>query len=463
LNPVLIGVVEQLVQLTINEQETTTVAGHEAHSVTALGVTLLPLADTGAVDLNLATSTVRALDEYAEVVITSPQDDEVIWGDEVEVQGTAHPGVDVEVELDGQTSTVTADDNGSWSATFTDVSPGDHTATATDQVTEDSVDFVVRIPVDITAPTPDEELLGDTVPVNGTAAPNTEVTVTLCAADEDCPTADSPSQTTQTDAAGNWSVEFSGVAAGQYTAVATDEFDDDEVTFHVIYEPVIQLDPDTVVPDSTTTVTGGGFAPGEDVVVMLPDADIDGDVIPGYEVTTTADPNGDISVDIDIPADYPTGAVDITAEGPVSATPATASLTVIAPVVITTPTDGDVFSGGSIPVTGTAEPGTEVTVTLCEHGADCPGENDPSLTVPVDEDGNWTTTFDNVPGGQYTITATDGITDDAVNVSVPAALALPLTGGPGQWTYFALGGLLLMLALWFAIAHQRRKGAAHRQ
>ena len=303
LSPVVNGLLSQLVQISLNDQGTREVAGHEAHYVTALSLTLLPQAQ--AANLDLATSTVRALDEYADVVIASPEDGEVILGDEVEVTGTAQPGVEVTVELDDKMATVTANSEGSWSVTFNGVSSGGQTATATDDITSDAVDFVVRFPVEITSPSVGDEVPGGLVPVTGTSEPDADLTVTLCLEEADCPNEEAPTQSTQADAEGNWSVEFESVPPGEHTITAADEFDADEVTFHVVYSPVIQLGPDTVVPGTPTTVTGEGFAAREEVTITLPDGEVDGDVVSGAEVTTTSNGNGEISVLLDVAPPLP--------------------------------------------------------------------------------------------------------------------------------------------------------------
>src|SRR5699024_5715126 len=73
-------------------------------------------------------------------------------------------------------------------------------------------------------------------------------------------------------------------------------------------------------------------------------------------------------------------------------------------VEITSPGEGETVTADTIPVTGTSEPEVEVEVTL-----------DGTInTVFADQDGNWSTEFDAVEPGQYTVTATDGATEDSV-------------------------------------------------
>ncbi|MCZ4141283.1 hypothetical protein BZG17_25980, partial [Escherichia coli] len=81
-----------------------------------------------------------------------------------------------------------------------------------------------------------------------------------------------------------------------------------------------------------------------------------------------------------------------------SAVRAAAEAPAVAVVDILTPTEGEELPVGPVDVTGTGEPGTEVTVSI-------PGQDDQVTTVG--EDGTWTVTFPDVPAGDHTATATD--------------------------------------------------------
>ncbi|MGP9607562.1 choice-of-anchor G family protein, partial [Glutamicibacter sp. AOP33-2CA-4] len=84
-----------------------------------------------------------------------------------------------------------------------------------------------------------------------------------------------------------------------------------------------------------------------------------------------------------------------------------------AEVDIQTPVDGEEVPVGPVDVTGTGEPGTEVTVSI-------PGQDDQTATVG--EDNTWTVTFPDMPVAEHTATATDenGSTD-AVTFNVVEA------------------------------------------
>ncbi|NWN87817.1 MAG: choice-of-anchor G family protein [Micrococcaceae bacterium] len=140
--PVL-GVVNQVVAVTVNAQPEEGDLGPGTSTVRALQVTLLPATELAQV--NIASSTVRGTvaEEAEPVQITDPSDGETITGTSVPVTGTAEPGATLDVTLGDQTSEVTAEADGSWTTQFEDVEPGDYTVTATDGATTDSVDFTV--------------------------------------------------------------------------------------------------------------------------------------------------------------------------------------------------------------------------------------------------------------------------------------------------------------------------------
>ncbi|MGP4990231.1 choice-of-anchor G family protein, partial [Glutamicibacter ardleyensis] len=164
IEPLLAGVVE----ITINEQGT--IASSEVNNlaaapaaaqivdpapegelnyVTALAIDVLPDAPALAVGVDLATSAVRAAAEatVVPVEILKPTDGQadVPVGDVI-VSGTTEPLTDVVVTLDdGDSRTVTADENGDWSTTFENVGKGSHTAKAVGESVDntDSVTFTV--------------------------------------------------------------------------------------------------------------------------------------------------------------------------------------------------------------------------------------------------------------------------------------------------------------------------------
>ena len=153
LEPVFSGVLDQIVEITLNEQGKTTIddpssdpdSTQEADFVTALSVTLLPAMGKQANKLSLARSEIRAEDEIAPVKILTPGSNATVPTGNVEVTGTGQAGAKLEVSIDGNApQEVTIGEDGTWKAIFPDVPAGPHTVTATDNSTEASVSFTAE-------------------------------------------------------------------------------------------------------------------------------------------------------------------------------------------------------------------------------------------------------------------------------------------------------------------------------
>ncbi|KUG59852.1 hypothetical protein AVL63_12385 [Nesterenkonia jeotgali] len=159
-----------------------------------------------------------------------------------------------------------------------------------------------------------------------------------------------------------------------------------------VFDPSIGVDPSEVEQGSSTTVTGEGFAPEESVTVSIPGVD-GGDPV---AVETTTNTEGEFVVDLPVPGDYPTGDVEVTAEGAQSQTPATAGLVVLAPGEDGDDDDDDDTDEAEVdPSLGvepdSAAPGDEVTI----EGDDFV----PGSTVDIvitDEDGDVIGTIEDV-------------------------------------------------------------------
>lgn len=155
--------------------------------------------------------------------------------------------------------------------------------------------------------------------------------------------------------------------------------------------PAIGVEPSEVEQGSSTTVTGEGFAPEESVTVSIPGVD-GGDPV---AVETTTNTEGEFVVDLPVPGDYPTGDVEVTAEGAQSQTPATAGLVVLASGKDGDDDDDDADEAEVDPSLGvepdSAAPGDEVTI----EGDDfVPGSTVDIVTT--DEDGDVIGTIDDV-------------------------------------------------------------------
>jgi len=363
-------------------------------------------------------------------VITSPADGAVTGDATPDITGTGTPGDTITVIIDGtEVGETTVGDDGTW--TFTPTTPladGDHTitATATDPAGNTSDPSPpVDITVDTTAPAAPvitDPAQGDvtndaTPPITGTAEPGSTVDITIdgVVVAEDVPV----------DGNGNWTwTPESPLDDGEHTVTvtATDEAGNTSVpsapvTFEVDTTapeaPVITSPADgDVTNEATPDITGTG-EPGATVNVSVDDTLIG---------TTTVNPDGSWTLTPTEPlADGPhtveaTQTDEAGNESPAS-TPVDFTVDTTAPdaPVITSPADGDLTDDATPDITGTAEPGTTVDVTITNPD----GTTTVIEDVPVDADGNWTVTPDQpLSEGDHTITVT--ATDEAGNTSEPS-------------------------------------------
>src|SRR5699024_8449934 len=124
----------EVVQITINEQPAPGHLGDESFTVNAIGIALLPSLNVA--NVSLASSTVRALDEAPFTPEIAVDPDSVEQGGTTTITGEGFaPGetVTITVEGDDDTYTVEADENGEFSYTYTvpsDAPLGETTAPA---------------------------------------------------------------------------------------------------------------------------------------------------------------------------------------------------------------------------------------------------------------------------------------------------------------------------------------------
>ncbi|MGX1735687.1 choice-of-anchor G family protein, partial [Glutamicibacter sp. NPDC055354] len=189
LEPVLRRVLDEVVTITINEQPTEAPMlgegdlGPDSFTIRAMSVTVLPdVVEGGLANLSLASSTVQsaaAEETAAPVDILTPTDGQEVPTGDVVVTGTGEPNTELQVAIDGGTpEPATVDSEGNWTYTFTDVAPGEHTVTATDDVTNDSVTFTaVEANTDVNTADNTEVNTADNTEVNAAdnTADNTEV------------------------------------------------------------------------------------------------------------------------------------------------------------------------------------------------------------------------------------------------------------------------------------------------
>ncbi|SFS65119.1 Ig-like domain-containing protein [Saccharopolyspora flava] len=356
--------------------------------------------------------------------ITGPADGSAVGDNTPTITGTGEPGATVEVTVDGTViGTTTVNNDGTWTLDVPQaLVDGPHTVTATQtdlvgnaspasSETTFTLDTAVEPPV-ISEPT-NGSATGDSTPtISGTGEPGATVTVT---------TADGTQLGTATVGPdGTWSFDVqTPLPDGQHTITATQtdqagntSADSSSVIFAVdttADPPVITSPADgSTTGDNTPTITGTG-EPGSTVAVT-----VDGTSVG----TATVGPDG--TWHLDVPTAFPDGrhTVEATQTDPVGNTSAPASSTFAVdttapqPPVITGPSDGATTGDNTPTITGTAEPGSTVTVT------DAFGNQ--LGTATADEQGNWSVPVETaLADGSHTITAT--ATDPVGNVSGPSA------------------------------------------
>ena len=434
-------------------------------TVAADGTWTAPLADVPVGDRTVtATQTVggtaagTATQRFSVVaqrplVVSTPTAGQTIvtTGSTVPVTLTGTATVDARIDVDlggGRTASGTADGTGAWSVTVPGVPVGDQTATVT-QTVGDSTSAPVTRPfrvvaaADLTVSTPtdgqDLLLVGDTraVPFSGTAQPGARVDVDL---------GDGRTASTTANAGGAWSTTVGDVPAGSYTASVT--------------QTVGASTSAPVTRDVTVTAAPGVTidAPADGSTITLADADattpvtVSGTAAPGARVdvgiggsfaaTVTADGDGDWTTTFaDVPVGERTATARQTVDGTTSA-PVTSAFDIVAgqPIAVTSPASGavvtvlDADTTTDLEVTGTAEPGADVSVSL---GGDL------TATTQASDDGDWTVTVTDVPVGRHTIAATQtvgGTTSGPVRQVVTVAAGAPLAvtaPAPGSTTTVA--------------------------
>ncbi|MEU6134591.1 Ig-like domain-containing protein [Nocardioides sp. NPDC047086] len=357
-------------------------------------------------------------------VITSPEADSVTDDNTPTVTGTGEPGAEVEVFVDGvPVGTTTVDPAGNWSLELTTpLADGGHTATATQtdeagniSPTSDPVPFTVdtqapAAPV-ITSPA-DGDVIDDSTPtITGTGESGATVEVSI--------DGEVVGEATVSPE-GTWELPLTDpLADGEHTVTATQTDEAGNVsepsapvTFTVDTTapdaPVITSPTDgSTTSDTTPTITGTG-EPGATVEVT-----IDGQVV--GEATVDADGNWELPLtDPLADGEHTVTATQTDQAGNVSdpSAPVTFTVDAAAPEapVITSPADGSSTQDTTPTISGTAEPGTTVEVTI---------DGTVVGSAPVDGDGSWNLILtDPLVEGPHTATAT--ATDESGNTSDPS-------------------------------------------
>ena len=229
----------------------------------------------------------------------------------------------------------------------------------------------------------------------------------------------------ESDAQGAWSIDAGTLEDGTYTVIATaadaagNEVMAGPNTFTIdSTAPMVTIDSPTMGERVTTlrpTISGTADA-GLDVVITLD----------GQELgTATAANDGAWSIDPteDLAEGEHTVAASATDASGNTGTSGDVTFTVdlIDPLVVTSPEDGATIPAtGETTVTGTGEPGTEITVTV----------GDETVTTTVDDEGNWSVAIDPSGATEGTITVTDG--EETITITVTLDPGMVDNADPGN-------------------------------
>ena len=359
--------------------------------------------------------------------------------------GAAQSGAEVRVTIDGgDPVTVTATDAGTWTVDLEDVGVGEHTIRATQTVDGSTsapvastftvapgTALAVTTPVDGATVTVPAGTTTATVPVNGTGQAGGTVRVVV---DDDDPIV------VPVGPDGRWTTDVTGLDEGDHTITVTQEVNGTTSSPIVRDVTVDAAAPDAIVITSPAAGTTYRVVDGTTDVavagVSAPNAAISVRIDGGTPVTTTANADGEWTVTV---PDVGTGPHTIAASQTVGGTTTNApgvgfSVSAVAPVRITTPTDGQVIPTtgptASVPVSGTAEPNATIRVDVDGRTA----------TTTAGGDGSWTVTVGGVPVGPHTVSVTQtvgGVTSAPVTSRVTVAAVQPTdvtitSPAPGQ-------------------------------
>ncbi|MDQ9038792.1 Ig-like domain-containing protein, partial [Acinetobacter seifertii] len=302
------------------------------------------------------------------------------------ISGTAEPGSTVTVSYpDGNTKTVVVGSDGGWSVPNPGLNNGDTvTAVATDPAGNSSTPATAV--VDAIAPNaPVIDPVNGTDPITGTAEPGSTVTVTY---------PDGSTTTAVAGSDGSWSVPNPGLNNGDtVTAVSTDPAGNSSTPATAVVDAIAPNAP-VIEPVNATDPITGTAEPGSTVTVSYPDgstASVVAGTDGGWSVPNPGLNNGDTVTAV---STDPAGN---------SSTPATAVVDAIAPnAPVIEPVNA------TDPISGTAEPGSTVTVTYPDGS---------TASVVAGTDGGWSVPNPGLNNGD-TITAV--ATDPAGNSSTPA-------------------------------------------
>jgi hypothetical protein len=350
------------------------------------------------------------------------------------ISGDAEPGSVVTIYVDGiNVGNTTADANGNFTFTIGPLPDGPHTLTetstdSTGNTSPMSNEYTIIVDATgpntptIDGPTSDSNTNNNKPEVSGTVEPNAVVTVIIDGEE---------AGTTTADASGDFIfTPTSPLVDGPHnvSVIATDEFGNvsppsTPTPFIVDTQPptapVITVPSDDETVPSRTTLSGTA-EPNSQVTIS-----IDGSVV--ANVTTDASGNFNFVLPTLPDGPHTITATNTDAAGNTSPSSATKSITIDGtaplPPTISSPQDGSSINDNTPTVTGTAEPGSVITVEV---------DGVPVGNTTADASGNFTLPLpSSLPDGNHTIiiTATDaeGNTSPVGSSTIIVDTVVPVT------------------------------------
>ena len=360
-----------------------------------LGIVTVTVTDPAG---NVSAPTQKDLDTQA------PDKPTIDKANAAEISGTAEAGSTVKVTVPGVPDPVRVrvGSDGKWKiSTPAGAQEGTIRATATDPAGNTSPEAVAHL--DLTPPDAPSVATANSTKVSGTAEPGSTVTVVFPGGTKLTATADS-------DTGAYFVTTPQGMPSGTVTVTASDPAGN-------VSAPTVR-DLDTQAPDAPVidhadaTEISGTAEPGSTVTVKVPGVDAPIAIVVG----------DDGKWRIETPAGATDGAVRATATDPAG----NVSGETTRQIDVTAPSKPLVNPSNGTEVTGTADPGSMISITD-ENGNDVACKNPDgsrSTSVMVDVDGKFACVPDKVlePGSSITVVAKDasGLDSDPVMVKIGA-------------------------------------------
>ena len=307
--------------------------------------------------------------------------------------GTGKAGTTVTINIptdtnNSETCTTTTDSEGKWTCEFSELpSGGPYTATITTEddagnKTSTTMDLTIpEIPLIINSPSDNAVISGATPTITGTSTPNTTVTVTASTG-QHC--------TAVTDDTNHWRCDLPTLAL------------DDSFTLTITTTDSAENTTTKTIDISTDKLPLSVLTPGDKGTAGDSTPSFIGTSTPGTKITVTASTgvkcetitDADGNWTCELPSLPIGGPYDITIKaednnGNITTMTESISIPEV-PLIITSPSEDEVFTGSSITLTGTSDPNTEIMV-LGPDGEVC--------KTTSDEFGKWSCELHNLRDG----------------------------------------------------------------